>query len=130
MPVKTHTDVYELPLYSKVRRAIEQAPMEHAPIDAWQDWLLAQAKNGVSQNELDYLCIPRSTDRASKNEVRGFHDFNEAVDYRESLERTITTSVPVLWLNAAQRVSLMRLGLPVLGAVDKLPASASPHAHA
>lgn len=35
MPVKTHTDVYELPLYSKVRRAIEQAPMESAPMTAW-----------------------------------------------------------------------------------------------
>jgi hypothetical protein len=64
------------------------------------------------------------------NEARGFHDFNEAVEYRESLEKTITTSVPVLWLNAAQRVSLMRLGLPVLGAVEKLPATPSPHAHA
>lgn len=62
--------------------------------------------------------------------LKRFHDYDEAVDYRESLERTITASVPVLWLNAAQRVSLMRLGLPVLGAVDKLPASASPHAHA
>ena len=68
--------------------------------------------------------------RVPGHSLKSFHDYNEAVEYRESLEKTITTSVPVLWLNSAQRVSLMRLGLPVLGAVEKLPTSASAHAHA
>ena len=48
MPVQPHMDVYQLPLHSKVRRAIAQAPMESAPMTAWGDWLLAQGKNGVS----------------------------------------------------------------------------------
>ena len=69
MPVQPHMDVYQLPLHSKVRRAIAQAPMESAPMKAWGDWLLAQGKNGVSQNELDYLCFPPSTGRESKDDL-------------------------------------------------------------
>jgi hypothetical protein len=69
MPIQPHMDVYQLPLYSKVRRAIALAPMESAPMTAWGDWLLAQGKNGVSRNELDYLRFPPSTGRESKNDM-------------------------------------------------------------
>ena len=51
-----------------------------------------------------------------------FDNADATAELRERLEKTITSSVPVLWLNADQKVSLIRFGLPVLGAIEKLVA--------
>ena len=66
MPTLPRMDAYPLPLYSKVRRAIELAPMESAPMVAWKEWLLAQSKNGISPHELSCLDFATSVGRASK----------------------------------------------------------------
>lgn len=55
MPTLPRMDVYRLPLYSKIRKAIELGPIESAPMTAWQEWLLVQSKNGISLHELSCL---------------------------------------------------------------------------
>lgn len=45
--------VYELPLYSRLRERLAEAPMQIAPAADWHDWLDAQVKKGVSGKELD-----------------------------------------------------------------------------
>lgn len=107
------------PLAAETRQfAISATTQIYRVLDAGPDHT-----GSAKRFSVNYLGIPNSK-RAS------FDTFQEADDFRKSVETTLYFNVPVLWLNAAQRVSLMRLGLPVLGAVDKLPASASPHAHA
>ena len=66
MPSPPRMDAYPLPLYSKVRRAIELAPMESAPITAWRGWLLAQSKNGISPHELSCLDFATAVGRVNK----------------------------------------------------------------
>lgn len=46
--------LFTLPLYSKLRRLIEQAPMESALGMQWHGWLEGQCRHGLSQIELDY----------------------------------------------------------------------------
>ncbi len=60
------------------------------------------------------LSIGSTTDHIDSDNA----DAAEAL--RGRLEKTITASIPVLWLNTEQKVSLKRSGLPVLGSVEKL----------
>lgn len=59
MPNNTVLKPFTLPLYSKLRRLIEQAPFKSAPGADWWKWLNAQTQHGLNQKELMYsdLCL-------------------------------------------------------------------------
>lgn len=64
------SSVYALPLYSKLRRAVENSPMEAAPFKAWCDWLSSLDTKGVSLYELDCFCISAPEDgRLTRQQV-------------------------------------------------------------
>lgn len=64
------SSVYDLPLYSKLRRAVENSPMEVASFKAWCDWLSSLDTKGVSLYELDcFSILPPKDGRLTRQQV-------------------------------------------------------------